>query len=42
MNTLEETKDSETLKHMSINVAVIFGVIAALIIVSIYFAENLI
>lgn len=42
MSTLEGTKDDVvTLRHMSINVAVIFGVITALIIVSIYFADNL-
>ena len=41
MSTLEKTDDSETVKKMSINVAVIFGVITALIIVSIYLAENL-
>lgn len=41
MNTIEETKDSETLKNMSVNVAVIFCVITALLIVSIYLAENL-
>lgn len=41
MSTLGETKDSETLKHMSINVAIIFGVITALLFVSIYLADNL-
>lgn len=41
MSTLEEPKDSKTIRNMSINVGVIFGVIATLIIVSIYFADNL-
>ncbi len=41
MSTLGKVDDSETIKKMSINVAVIFGVITALIIVSIYLAENL-
>ncbi|SDI15872.1 hypothetical protein SAMN05428952_10984 [Nitrosomonas sp. Nm132] len=38
MSSLEETKDSETLRNFSINIAFIFGVLAALIIVSVYFA----
>lgn len=41
MNTIEQPKDSETIRNMSVNVAVIFGVIVALIVVSIYLAENL-
>lgn len=41
MNTLEETKDVETIKKMGINFAVIIGVLAALVIVSYYFAANL-
>jgi ABC-type sulfate transport system permease subunit len=40
MSSLEKSNDSEaeTLRNMGINIAVIFGVIAALIVVSIYFA----
>ena len=41
MSTLERTKDSETLKSMGVNVAVILGVLVALVIVSIYFADSL-
>jgi ABC-type multidrug transport system permease subunit len=40
MSSLEKSNDSEaeTLRNMGINIAVIFGVIAALIVVSIYLA----
>ncbi len=33
----EDARDSETLKNMGINIAVIFFVIASLIIISAYF-----
>lgn len=38
MSSLEKINDTETIRNMSINIAVIFGVVAALIIVSVYFA----
>ena len=38
MSSLEKIDDTVTIRNMSINIAVIFGVIAALIIVSVYFA----
>lgn len=38
MSSLEKTKDAEILRNMGINIAVILGVLAALIIVSVYFA----
>lgn len=38
MSSLEETKDAEILRNMGINIAVILGVLVALIIVSVYFA----
>lgn len=38
MSSLEKIDDTETIRNMSINIAVIFGVVAALIIVSVYFA----
>ncbi|PTN11080.1 hypothetical protein [Nitrosomonas aestuarii] len=42
MSTLENTKDdASTVKKMGFNIAVIFGVVTALIIVSTYFADNL-
>ncbi len=41
LSALEKTEDSEKLKHMSVNIAIIFGVITALLFVSIYLADNL-
>ncbi|SDY92326.1 hypothetical protein SAMN05421755_106514 [Nitrosomonas sp. Nm33] len=38
MSSLEKTTDAKTLRNFSINIAVIFGVMATLIILSVYFA----
>ncbi len=39
MSTLEKTEDAGTLRNFGINIAVIFGVVTALIILSVYFAN---
>jgi|GEM_PF-7052438 len=38
MSSLEKTPDAEIIRNMSINIIVIFGVLTALIIVSLYFS----
>ncbi len=39
MSSLDKTKgDAETLRNFAINIAVIFGVTTALIMISVYFA----
>lgn len=40
MSSLDKTKDAKTLRNFGINIAVIFGVLTALIIVSVYFANT--
>ncbi|SDZ06779.1 hypothetical protein SAMN05421754_105111 [Nitrosomonas sp. Nm58] len=41
MSSVEETKDdSKTLRDFGINIAFIFGVLTALIIISMYFADT--
>lgn len=40
MSSLEKPNDAETLRNFGVNIAVIFGVMTALIILSVYFADT--
>lgn len=40
MSSLEKPNDAETLRNFAVNIGVIIGVMTALIILSVYFAET--